>query len=341
MKELEDGVAVPFIDSLSDDGYEAVMTVASNMSEGFDAKSVGGKLRRVGRMANNFDRFDPNAIDADGDSQVQEGTRFQRPAAPRNMPKVKPIQVPRREDVPLKPSVPSTPTPAPTRVPEKPRVPQRARVSGAMGRNRTPSRENMFEDFFPAETGRLAPLDGNLGGPRPGQSPTGFGSLRDMIRDDEERLNKKPSSSRSRISGSMGAKKKKAPNMLSPDIVDDIFDMEPDDAWSLDFPDDMFDELNISEAESLLYDMRERWKQFAIGIDGNWNNELADRLTYEDEDGIIKHLMRWQDMSKAQAKREAQKLQDMWDRAGAVENVVGSLQRGLKNYIAELEKDED
>jgi HK97 family phage prohead protease len=270
MKELEDGVAVPFIDSLSDDGYEAVMTVASNMSEGFDAKSVGGKLRRVGRMANNFDRFDPNAIDADGDSQVQEGTRFQRPAAPRNMPKVKPIQVPRREDVPLKPSVPSTPTPARPSVPQTPKVPQRAGISG-----------------------------------------------------------------------SMGAKKKKAPNMLSPDIVDDVFAMEPDDAWSLDFPKDMFDELNIGEAESLLYDMRKRWKEFAIAVDGNWNNELADRLTNEDEDGIIKYLMRWEDLSKAQAKREAQKLQDMWDRASAAENIVGSLERKLKNYIAELEKDED
>lgn len=270
MKELEDGVAVPFIDSLTDDGYEAVMTVASNMSNDFDAKGIGGKIRRVGQMANNFDRFDPNAIDADGDSQVQEGTRFQRPAAPRMMPKVKPIQVPRREDVPLKPSTPSTPTPTPTKVPEKPRVPQRA---------------------------------GN-------------------------------------IAGSMAAGKKKSPSPLNQDFIDELFDMTPDDAWSLEFPDDIFDELNIGEAESLLYDMKERWKKFATAVDGNWNDELADRLTNEDEDGVVKYLMRWEELSKAKAKKEAEKLQNMWDRASAVENVHGSLRRKLKEYIAELEKNE-
>ena len=274
MKELEDGVAIPFIDSLSDDGYEAVMTVASNMSEGFDAKGIGGKIRRVGQMANNFDRFDPNAIDADGDRVVQEGTRFQRPGAPKApqmMPKVKPIQVPRREDVPIKPSVPSTPTPVRPTVPSKPKVP-------------------------------------------------------------------------AGLSGSMGAKKKKAPNMLDPDFIDDLYDMDPDDAWTIDLPEDMFDELNYTEAESLLYEMKKRWKDFAIGMSGQWNDSLADRLMYEDEDGVIKHLMRWEDLSKAKAKKEAERLQDMWNRANAVENVHYSLRRKLQEYIAEMEKamdDED
>lgn len=343
MKELEDGVAVPFIDSLTDDGYDAVMTAASNMSDDFDAKSVGGKLRRVGRMANRFDRFDPNAIDADGDSQVQEGTRFQRPAAPRNMPKVKPIQVPRREDVPLKPSTPSTPTPTPTRVPEKPKIPQRARVSGAIARDRIPSREreNRWQNLAIEEPGRLAPLDGNLGGRRPGQSPTGYENidLTEMLLD-EARPKKKPSPSRTRISGSMAGGKKKDPDPLGPDFIDEIYDMDPWDAFVIDLPNDMFDELNIGEAESLLYDMKERWKKFATAINGNWNDELADRLTWEDEDAIVKYLMKWEDLSKAKAKKEAEKLQEMWDKAGAVENVHGSVVNRLKRYIAKLEKDE-
>jgi len=35
------------------------------------------------RKLNNPDRFDPNAIDADGDGKVQDATRFERPGAPR------------------------------------------------------------------------------------------------------------------------------------------------------------------------------------------------------------------------------------------------------------------
>jgi transposase len=477
IKELEDGVAVPFIDSASDEGYDAVLTIASNMSDSFDAKSARGKMRRLGGVVGNrMDTFDPNAIDGDNDGTVQEGTRFRRPAGPQNMPKVKPIQVPRREDVPLKPSVPSTPTPAPTKVPEKPRVPQRAgRLSGAVG-----SRDNEFDfsDFsIPEDSMRVRPIDGNLGGRRPGQTPTGYENvLRDMISVDEEtfnRLTQKPSQSRTRLSGNMAAgeknpkrtaqiiemwesgrtvpeianeigssignvqqlinrlqkegrtsnrssenpnnqtvalkkskeraaklwnqgftveeiasrmgvsktrasqlvasqrkagktragdsnfernanikprsgnlsgnmaaKKKKEPNLLSPDLIDDLYEMDPDDAWTIDFPEDMFDELNIGEAESLLYDMRERWRKFANAINGNWNDELADRLTNEDEDSIVKYLMKWEDLSKAKAKKEAEKLQEMWDKATAVENVHGSVVNRLKKYIAELEKDE-
>jgi hypothetical protein len=146
------------------------------------------------------------------------------------------------------------------------------------------------------------------------------------------------------LSGSMGAKKKKAPNMLDPDFIDDLYDMDPDDAWTIDLPEDMFDELNYTEAESLLYEMKKRWKDFAIGMSGQWNDSLADRLMYEDEDGVIKHLMRWEDLSKAKAKKEAERLQDMWNRANAVENVHYSLRRKLQEYIAEMEKamdDED
>lgn len=87
-----------------------------------------------GRIGRRLERFDPNAIDGDNDGTVQEGSNFERPAGPQNMPKVKPIQVPRREDVPLKPSTPSRPsTPSkPNEVPQTPKVPQRATVSGSM-----------------------------------------------------------------------------------------------------------------------------------------------------------------------------------------------------------------
>jgi hypothetical protein len=78
-----------------------------------------------GRIGRRLERFDPNAIDGDNDGTVQEGSNFERPAGPQNMPKVKPIQVPRREDVPLKPSTPSRPsTPSkPNEVPQTPKVP--------------------------------------------------------------------------------------------------------------------------------------------------------------------------------------------------------------------------
>lgn len=38
--------------------------------------------RRLGRVINRFERFDPNAFDGDGDGIVQEGTNFERPATP-------------------------------------------------------------------------------------------------------------------------------------------------------------------------------------------------------------------------------------------------------------------
>lgn len=89
-----------------------------------------------GRIGRRLERFDPNAIDGDNDGTVQEGSNFERPAGPQNMPKVKPIQVPRREDVPLKPSTPSRPsTPSkPNEVPQTPKVPQRARISGSISK---------------------------------------------------------------------------------------------------------------------------------------------------------------------------------------------------------------
>jgi len=104
------------------------------MTKKFDITKIEGivfsntdekALRRGKRIGNRFERFDPDAIDGDMDGTVQEGTSFERPAGPKNMPKVKPIEIPRPEEVPIKPPVPSTPTPAPTEVPNKPKVPQR------------------------------------------------------------------------------------------------------------------------------------------------------------------------------------------------------------------------
>jgi len=93
------------------------------------------KVLGRGRIGKRVERFDPNAIDGDNDGTVQEGSNFERPAGPQNMPKVKPIQVPRPEEVPIKPSTPSRPsTPSkPSEIPQKPKVPQRAVVGGAMG----------------------------------------------------------------------------------------------------------------------------------------------------------------------------------------------------------------
>ena len=101
--------------------------VFSNDSE----KAIGR-----GKIGRRLERFDPNAIDGDNDGTVQEGTSFERPAGPQNMPKVKPIQVPRREDVPLpnrQPSRPSTPAPSRPSVPEKPAVPAKRGLVGSIG----------------------------------------------------------------------------------------------------------------------------------------------------------------------------------------------------------------
>lgn len=65
---------------------------ARGLEETLETKSLGATIggsagsgaraaRRAGRMASG--NFDPNAVDADGDKLVQEGTSFERPATPR------------------------------------------------------------------------------------------------------------------------------------------------------------------------------------------------------------------------------------------------------------------
>ncbi len=64
-----------------------------------EIKALGRKLRRIGRMTS--ESFDPNAIDADSDMIVQEGTQFERPAMSNATPprlqrsQRRPIQAPR------------------------------------------------------------------------------------------------------------------------------------------------------------------------------------------------------------------------------------------------------
>jgi hypothetical protein len=117
------------------------------MSEKDSASNIKGiiftdqeeKVLGRGRIGKRIERFDPNAIDGDSDGTVQEGSAFERPAGPQNMPKVKPVQVPRPEEVPIKPSTPSRPsTPSkPNEIPQKPKVPasfrERPRPMAAAG----------------------------------------------------------------------------------------------------------------------------------------------------------------------------------------------------------------
>jgi hypothetical protein len=115
-----------------------------------DSEKAIGK----GKIGRRLERFDPDAIDGDNDGIVQEGTRFSRPAGPQNMPKVKPIQVPRREDVPLpnrQPSKPTT-TPAPSRpaTPAKPTVPA-GRLSGNIGREDSNTFDRDDDDTLASE----------------------------------------------------------------------------------------------------------------------------------------------------------------------------------------------
>jgi len=119
-----------------------------------DEKAIG----RGKRIGNRFERFDPDAIDGDMDGTVQEGTSFERPAGPQNMPKVKPIQVPRPEEVPIKPPAPSRPsTPStPREVPSTPRPAEPARtrtgrlsgsVSGGTRKKETDAANKVFDSL--------------------------------------------------------------------------------------------------------------------------------------------------------------------------------------------------
>lgn len=131
-----------------------------------DEKAVG-RGRRIG---NRLERFDPNAIDGDNDGTVQEGTAFERPAGPKNMPKIKPVEVPQPEKVPL--PQPQREPSTPTRVPDKPvEVPQRAirarKITGSIGNERdnsiSPDDDEFGADIFdPNDLAELNQLQGNV-----------------------------------------------------------------------------------------------------------------------------------------------------------------------------------
>jgi HK97 family phage prohead protease len=375
LKELEDGVAVPFIDSLSEDGYEAVMNIAQNMSEGFSAKSIGGKLRRIGRMgANSMARFDPDARDADGDRVIQEGTTFQRPDAPKApqmMPKVKPIQVPRREDVPIKPSVPSIPTPTPTRVPVKPKkapaYAKKPRLSGAMSSDKPQSMDDILKNMTPAQrkkfqrdmadTPRVGPIDGSGGGTMiAGMTPMEYELT--IARNARRRAGLSGAVSIMPKNVTVTAKEREEIQKESEELeklynsvredpasaLDAVLDAkDADEAWNLanKITDTTFDDLSLAEAETALYDLKTRWEELRRGINSEWDDSLADRLSWADEEGVIKHLMKWQDMNKREATKEATRLQNLWDVANQAEQTYSQLKEDLKRHIKSLEKEEE
>lgn len=137
VKSLEDGLVIPNSDTMSEEGYEALLTAVNFLEE----KAIGRKLRRAGRMA--MERFDPNAFDGDDDGLVQDNTPFERPnkpKSPRMMPPMNPPRkVPEPAREPIRPPVrPTTPAPTPTPTPSRPQRPVpvggRGRVSGSVGR---------------------------------------------------------------------------------------------------------------------------------------------------------------------------------------------------------------
>ena len=442
VKELDDGIAVPFIDSISEDGYNAIMTIAENMSDSFDAKGIGGKLRRIGRTAGNMmDRFDPDAIDADGDRTIQEGTRFARPDkpdTPRMMPKVKPIQVPQPEKVPIKPPTPA-PTPAPTKVPVKPKKePAYARLSGAMSGDKPQSMDDILKNMTPAQrkkfqrdmadTPRVAPIDGGGGGTmiagmtpmeyeltiarnarrraglsgamsgdKRGKRPpklqnwekaaieqmvvrTGlplelFDSLTitervgnpedasSQARDfnlSEERIKalqkqlaklrrdyKNAEMDDNRMGGDGDGGGRMSGSMGFGEEMDRVIETtDGDSAWEAwdeaqDRVKEKLDDMSLSELEDALDEIEEDFGKWGDGMQGEWNDTLADRLSWGDEEGVIRHLMRWEDMNKREAQKEASRLIDLYEAASQKEQAFQSIIGDLKSKIKELQKDDD
>ena len=103
-----------------------------------------------------------------------------------------------------------------------------------------------------------------------------------------------------------------------------------------------FENLSQEEAEDVLYELDKRWKDIVRGINNEWNDEMVDRLTYQDEAGLAKILMREEGMSASKAKKEAARLQDLWDVANQAEETHGMLKRKLEAHIESFnEKDND
>ncbi len=73
----EDGIVIT---SGIPEGFNEAITTAFKSLGGSIGGGGPGKVRRAGRVLTGT--FDPNAIDADGDRVVQEGTSFERPATP-------------------------------------------------------------------------------------------------------------------------------------------------------------------------------------------------------------------------------------------------------------------
>ena len=99
--------------------------------------------------------------------------------------------------------------------------------------------------------------------------------------------------------------------------------------------------MSLSELEDALDEMEEEFGKWGDGMQGEWNDTLADRLSWGDEEGVVQHLMRWEDMNKREAQKEASRLIDLYEAASQKEQAFQSIIGDLKSKIKELEKDDD
>ncbi len=99
--------------------------------------------------------------------------------------------------------------------------------------------------------------------------------------------------------------------------------------------------MSLGDLEDALDEMKAKFREWGIGMQGEYSDELAARLSWGDEEGVIKHLMRWQDMTKRQAQKEAPKLIAEYEAASQKEQAFESIIADLKSKIKDIEKAED
>jgi hypothetical protein len=187
------------------------------------------------------------------------------------MPKVKPIQVPRREDVPLpsrQPSRPSTPAPSRPVTPQKPAVPAK-RMSGNIGGGIIDEVDKI-----------IRAKDGD--------------SAYDALDGFDERI------------------------------------------------EEILDDMKIGEIEDLIDELEKKYTAYERYVNRSelGTDELADRAMNGDNEGVEKYLIRWADMTKREAKKEAQRLIDLVEIASAAAPAMENAIERAQNRIKELEKDE-
>jgi hypothetical protein len=140
-----------------------------------------------------------------------------------------------------------------------------------------------------------------------------------------------------RMSGSMG---------FSEEMDRVLETTDGDSAWEAwddaqDRVKEKLDDMSLSELEDALDEIEEDFGKWGDGMQGEWNDTLADRLSWGDEEGVIRHLMRWEDMNKREAQKEASRLIDLYEAASQKEQAFQSIIGDLKSKIKELQKDDD